>query len=154
MTFGQAEVDATELAHQLVAGVPEEVKKKPPCTGGSRKEWTDVIVTVLKDLGERRGYSAYPWLLDLIWWSRTPERMVLAVESELDPGAKAIEDDFQKLPVFKCPLKLFVFTGDAERTKNMAEAYLQSFTQYAMEEKYLFVGFTASGPTSFLLTFR
>ena len=76
--------------------------------------------------------------------------MVLAVEAELDTSTKAIEDDFQKLSVFKCPLKLLVFTGDADRTTDMAERYLKSLTQHVKGEEYVLVGFTESNPRCFL----
>jgi len=94
-------------------------------------------------------YAPYPWLLDFVWWSRQngTEQMVLAVESEMDKRVgKEIEPDFQKLPSFKCPLKLLVFSADVGDTIKMAEHYLQKFTQHIDGEKYLLVGFVDPHP--------
>jgi hypothetical protein len=155
MLFGETKMEAVALARELVRMVPERLKEKgedtrPPCSGGSRTEWSDALWDVLGELGTPLGYDAYDWLLDFVWWSKEPEHMALAVESELDPSEKAIEEDFEKLPSFKCPLKLLVFSGDADKTKAMAESYLQSFSQHVKDEKYLLVGFTATTPRAFV----
>jgi len=156
MLFGELGITSTKLAEEFVSGVLTKMRRidadvKPPCSGGSRPIWNGVVRDVLAKLGNMHGYDAtYPWLVDFIWWSNKPQRMGLAVESELDKSARAIEDDFEKLCVFKCPIKLMVFSSDAEDTKKMAERYLQTLTQHVKDEEYLLIGFTASGPRCFL----
>lgn len=109
------------------------------------------MLDVLKELGHQEGYSdCYPWLADLVWWDKKSEYMALAVESELSRAPNEIADDFQKLTALKCPLKLFVFKGDVEKTKRMAERYLKSRGQHIKDEEYLLVGFTAPTPRCFL----
>lgn len=112
--------------------------------------WTLEVKSVLHNIGKDLGYDAYPWLLDPIWWSMPAQRMILALESEMDKHVETIEEDFQKLPVFKCPLKLLVFSAEADAVKRMTEDYLQIFTQHVEREEYLLVGFTASDPRCFL----
>lgn len=82
--------------------------------------------------------------------SKSPERMVLAAESEMASHIDGVEDDFEKLPSFKCPFKLLVFSTDVEGVKKNAEGYVQLFGQHVQDEEYLLVGFTASGPRCFL----
>src|SRR5580658_4967084 len=142
MLFGKPEVGAKELAEKLVGDVLTKMgAAPPPCRGGSREMWNIEVKAVLHELGSSYHYDAYPWLLDLIWWSMSSQLMMLAVESEMDGHVGAIEEDFQKLPVFKCPLKLLVFSADADAVKKMAENYLQLLTQHVKDEEYLLVGF-------------
>jgi hypothetical protein len=153
MQLGEAKIGAADLARKLASEVPAKLRQegkdtRPPCSGGSRSDWNKAVGHVLRELGKPE-YDTYPWLLDFVWWSKNPEQMVLAVESELDTSIGAIMDDFQKLPVFKCPLKLLVFAGNANKTKSMAETYLQSLTQHVRGEEYVLVGFTESNPCAF-----
>jgi hypothetical protein len=75
--------------------------------------------------------------------------MGLAVESEMDKSVGAIEEDFEKLSVFKCPVKLMVCSSDPENIKGMAERWLVKLTQHVKDEEYVLIGFTASGPRCF-----
>src|ERR1700688_2878933 len=122
MLFGDAKITVKELAQEVVDGVANvmgEESKRPPCNSRMRTSWTKAVREVLGFLAEDRNYVCYPWLLDFVWWDSASESLILAAECEWSQ-AKAEEDDFQKLAAFKCPLKLFVFSGDAERTKKMA----------------------------------
>jgi hypothetical protein len=156
MLFGDARITPPDLAEGFVSGVVREMSRdgeQPPYSGVSRTNWTRAVLGVLKELGNGKGFSGcYPWLVDFIWWDRNSEHMALAAESELSPAANEIADDFQKLTVLKCPLKLFVFRGDAEKTKSMAEQYLKSRSQHVKDEEYLLVGFTDLRPRCFFFT--
>jgi hypothetical protein len=140
------QITSAKFAEELIAGVLKEMGATactPPCSGGSRRAWTEAVRQALTELGKRYGYETYGWLVDFIWWSKSPERLGLVVESEWD---ESDEDDFQKLPVFKSPLKLWVFSSDHEQAKSMAEHYLKTLTQHVKGEEYLLIGFTRSGP--------
>ena len=156
MIFGEIGISTGEFAQKFVSQLQSNVQNtmgsntKPPCSGGNKTMWTSAVTQVLAGLGSSLGYEAYPWMLDLIWWSNKQQRMVLAVESEFNNSLRAIEDDFQKLTVFKCPLKLLVFSADAQQMKSRAETYLQLLTQHVKDEEYLLVGFTVSGPRCFV----
>ena len=153
MLFGEAGSTARGLAEKLLLELRSELGddfNKPPCSYGNRTLWTRALIAVLSKMGCGLEYKTYPWLLDYVWWCNKTERMVLAVESELDPCSGLIEDDFQKLPSFKCPLKLFVFsTKDTEGVKQMAEGYLRCFGQHVKDEEYVLLDFTGTGPRCF-----
>ncbi len=152
MLFGELGITSGELAEQFVSGVLKLMgaDTKPPCSGGSRPAWNAAVKTVLEELGKRHGYDqTYAWLVDLVWWSTKPERMGLVVESEMDKSAGAIEDDFEKLSVFKCPVKLMVCSSDPVNIKGVAERCLVKLAQHVKDEEYLLIGFTASGPRCF-----
>jgi hypothetical protein len=157
MLFGELGITSAKLAEEFVSGVLNRLKATdagtdPPCSGGNRAKWTEAVEAVLKELGNKHGYDrTYRWLLDFIWWSDKPQRLGLAVESELDNSIGNIEEDFQKLSVFKCPLKLMVFSADPEETKSMAERNLQVLTQHVKGEEYLLIGFTANWTTLFFI---
>lgn len=138
---------------EFVSRVRAEIRNAtPPCAGADRTPWTEAIKNrVLKPMGCVRGHDSYEWdkLLDWVWWSKKKgEELVLAVESELGTLAE-VEQDFQKLPSFKCPRKLLVFSTDPDKTKAMAEDYLQTFTQNVAAEQYVLVGFTERGTRCF-----
>ena len=137
MLFGELGITAAKFAEEFVAGVLKRMctgDNKPPCAKGGRALWTTAVKDTLKELGNKLGYDhTYDWLVDFIWWSTKPERLGLVAESEWD---ESDEDDFQKLPVFKCPHKLLVFSSDdPEEKKQMAERYLQTLTQHVQKEE-------------------
>jgi hypothetical protein len=145
----------SDLAEKFVSGVITEMTRdggQPPFSGASRTKWTCAVMRVLDELGAVEYDHRYPWLVDFIWWDARSEYMALAVESEFSPSPNEISDDFQKLTVLKCPLKLFVFKGDAGKTKSMAEQYLKSRSQHVKGEEYLLVGFTDLRPRCFFFT--
>lgn len=148
MPFAKLGTTAKQVAEKFVSEVLERMgaDAKPPCRGGNKELWTVEVKSALHKMGRSQGYDAYPWLLDFIWWCKATERLILAAESEMDGNIASIADDFQKLPVFKCPVKLLVFSADTDATKKMAEEYLQLFAQHVKDEEYLLVGFTDSGP--------
>jgi hypothetical protein len=149
MSFGKVDISAKDLAEQFVQGVLKEMDGAKPPSFGDRARWTAAVKKVLKQNAVHSECEGYAWLLDFVWWSRKngTEQMVLAVESELDKRVeKEIEPDFQKLPTFKCPLKLLVFSANVEDTRKMAEDYLQRFTQHVDGEEYLLVGFVDPYP--------
>ena len=142
-----AESFAEEFVSAMRARMGEE---KAPCANGSRENWTCEVKSALHEMGRKRGYDGYPWLLDFIWWAKD-QRMMLAAESEFG-NVDEVEDDFEKLPSFKCPRKLLVFTGDerkAEQTKRNAETYLRQFGEHASGEEYLLIGITEFGVRCF-----
>jgi hypothetical protein len=136
----------TDFVSRVMAEVGPD--RTPPCAGGDHTPWTDAIYKALEQMGKQQHCEVYPWLLDRVWWSREGgrETMVLGVESELDSSFPKIEEDFQKLPSFKCPRKLLVFSANPDETKNMVATYLQHFTQNVAGEQYILIGFTTSGP--------
>jgi hypothetical protein len=154
MSFGKEGITSKELAKKFVFGVLKAMatNPKPPCDGGSKPMWNVAVRSVLQDIGTNLGHETYlEWCrLDVMWWGKSPERMVLVVESEMAKNADGIEKDFEKLPSFKCPFKLLAFSADVEAVKKNAAHYLQLFAQHAKDEEYLLVGFTALGPRCFL----
>jgi hypothetical protein len=154
MLFGELRITAADLAEKLISNVLKEMGRDGdnlPHSGGKRRKWTKKVQDVLKKLGEKLGYKhTYPWLVDLIWWDMESQSLAMAVECEWSPPMKGEEDDFEKLTVFKCPLKLFVFsTRDAQEIKRMAQRYLKLRTQHVKDEEYLLIGFTPTGPRCF-----
>ncbi|MGA8491391.1 MAG: hypothetical protein WB711_13275 [Terriglobales bacterium] len=143
-------ITARLLAEQLVSGVLKAMASdpKPPCDGGSKPMWNVAVRSVLRDMGTNFGYRTYlEWCrLDVMWWGKSPERMMLVAESEMASHIDGVEDDFEKMPSYKCPFKLLVFSTDVEGVKKNAEGYLQLFGQHVKDEEYLLIGFTASGP--------
>jgi hypothetical protein len=148
--FGNSKIAADDLVRRLVPGVLERLRRngrhlEVPCSG-NRTKWTLAVKQTLLEIGDELGYQCYDWLLDFIWWSKEEdaERMILAVESELDQRVeKEVEPDFEKLMAFKCPLKLLVFCAKVDETKKMAKRCLDRFTQHIKGEEYVFVGFAA-----------
>ncbi|MGH9494179.1 MAG: hypothetical protein ACRD3B_04210 [Candidatus Sulfotelmatobacter sp.] len=143
-------ISAKELAKKFVSGVLKEMvaDPRPPCDAGSKPVWNVEVKHVLRHMGRRFGYITYlEWAsLDVMWWAKSPERMVLAAESEMANSPDSVEADFEKLPSFKCHFKLLAFSTDVETVKKNAEDYLQLFGQHVQGEEYLLVGFAASGP--------
>lgn len=154
MLFGEAAITAKELAEKLVSGVLKKMGtgSEPPCSGGNKTMWTVQVKAVLIEIGTTFKYTSLcEWCsLDMIWWCMSTQRLILVAESEMATNPDAIETDFEKLSVFKCPLKLLVFSREVERVKENAESYLRVLTQHVKDEEYLLVGFTASGPRCFL----
>ena len=153
MLFGETGISAKELAHKLVSGVLNKMgNDAPPCRGGGKVMWTAEVKAILHEIGTTLKYTNLcEWCsLDMIWWCMSTQRLILAAESEMAANPVAVEDDFEKLSVFKCPLKLLVFCADVDRVKENAERYLQVLAQHVKGEEYLLVGFTASGPRCFL----
>lgn len=147
-------LQARQFARDFISGMMAELGEvfgMPPCMGGSSTKWTCAVLSTLENLGKKHGYECYPWLLDAIWWDQSSQSMILGAECEWR-ASRAEEDDFQKLPVFKCPLKLFAFSRDSmstESIKRQVEEYLQVFAQHIKGEQYVLVGFAPSGPRSF-----
>jgi len=152
--FGDAGITSKEFAEKFVSGVLKGTTgTKPPCAGGSRDLWTAQIKVVVENLGHERGFDhTYEWLVDWIWWSGDKEHLGLALESELDKNPKAVEDDFYKLTVLKCPLKVLVYSAnEPEEMKRRAEEYLKRRSQHVEGEEYLLIAFTPSKPRCFSL---
>jgi hypothetical protein len=152
--FGGAGISAKDAAERLVSQVLHRLgaDAQPPCVGDPKTIWTLTVKAVLQEMGTSLKYTNFcEWcLIDFIWWSMPTQRLILAAESEMAKSPDAVETDFEKLSVFKCPLKLLVFSADVDRVKENAEGYLQLFAQHVEGEEYLLVGFTASGPRCFL----
>jgi len=153
MLFGDAGISSQKFAEEFTSAVLEKMgTSTPPCCGGEKTPWSDEIFHVLEKMGNDRGFECYLWLVDRIWWSNENEHMGLAVESELDTNAKNIEEDFQKLTVMKCPLKVLIYSAvDPGEMKTRAEKYLRKRDQHVKDEKYLLIAFTAAQPQCFRL---
>jgi hypothetical protein len=146
MLLGEPRITSNELAEKFVSGVFKEMSRDGDqvISELSLSKWTGTVFRVLDQLGSSLGYDhRYPWRVDFIWWDTKSEELALAVESELSPSLRAIEEDFQKLTVFKCPVKLFIFKGDVEKTKRSAEHYLQKRCQHVKDEEYILIGFSS-----------
>ena len=144
--------EVRKFAETFIRGVLREVENvPPPCSGHEHTPWSDAIKAVLKRMGDNQTEQrkAYPWLLDYVWWSKkdNEETMILGVESELDKNVSQIEEDFQKLPSFKCRKKLLVFSSiTPDEVVSMAESYLKRFTRHEAGEEYYLIGFNTPGP--------
>jgi len=156
MLFGKADITAKELAEKLVSGVMSKMGSyPPPRDGGKRPKWTRAVKAVFHEMGSTLGYDNWPeWCsLDCLWWTNAKDKskdsLVLVAESELENNVNGVENDFLKLRLFKCPLKVLVFSADVDEVKRMAETDLQLYEQHVSREEYLLVGFTASGPRCF-----
>ena len=139
-----------------VRDIAREIKSRmkgahPPYRRASnRKIWTRMVRSVLKKYGEYDGYAhCYPWLVDFIWWEKRSETLALVAECEWGKSTD-LDDDFQKLAVLKCPLKLFIFSGiNPKSFLKRAEDLLQSFGQHTKDEEYIVIAFTSSEPLLF-----
>jgi hypothetical protein len=152
--FGDAGISSQEFADEFTRRVLEKMGTSTlPCCGGEKTPWSKQIFAVLKEMGNRRGFDHnYEWLVDWIWWSSENEHMALAVESELDTNGKKIEEDFQKLTVMKCPLKVLIYSAvDPSEMKTRAEKYLRKQDQHVKDEEYLLIAFTPTQPRCFRL---
>ena len=106
----------------------------------SRTKWTKRIMEEIGTLGEEIGCDVYvhekdfkskpkyvhekdfkskpkiddsgEWLFDMTWIKRDGDKweVVMAMESEWDPANKAFDDDFEKLMVARCRLRVMSFT--------------------------------------------
>lgn len=108
-----------------------------PLVKNALKELADTIdrsrFGEVEQIATNKEEQTREFLLDAVWWQRTKkgecERMALAVECEWaakwpgEPGERTPEivaglvvDDFEKLLVMKCPLKLMIFCTDKAGT--------------------------------------
>jgi hypothetical protein len=107
--------------------------------------------------------GVHEFLLDLVWWCRKNsskyEFMGLAVEVEwgtLPTIAHAVGEDFSKLTVVKCPIKLMIFcttrTGVNRSHEPLQQVvlaeldrYLSCYAHHIPGEHYVFVDIATSG---------
>ena len=95
--------------------------------GLSRTEWTEALIDTIGKVGvkEEYGYEVYAknfkesvkdygeWLFDMTWIDKRNDydwEVVMAMESEWDPSETAFRDDFEKLMVARCRLRVMSFT--------------------------------------------
>jgi hypothetical protein len=156
MEIGEAGISAPDFAEKFLILLFQELRNigsdinQPPCRRGGRADWTCALHNALRRQGETYHFETYPWLVDFIWWRMKDEYLGLVMESEFDPSHGAIQDDFEKLTVFKYPLKVLVFsTQSPDETKTSVERYLEKRSQHIRNEEYLLIGFTALGPRCF-----
>ena len=116
----------------------------------------------LRRLGRRHKFHIFPdnrrnlrkrrpeWLVDLIWWEKTPKHtgVGLAVESEWNAPVDDIVAEFQKLLIIKSPLKLMVYRVRGKDTVRVREGIRQNLLKYGQHvsgESYVFANSCRSG---------
>lgn len=164
--FKNQPIDPSSLLTQLVAGVNKRLKSQQGL--GENKTWTLHVKETLKLIGETpplnfdciytdREKGIQEFLLDLVWWDRAAgEGAALAVECEWFYGkfpseeayAQRVVEDFEKLLVFKSPLKLMIFASvsgyPTMRTSVLTKIkqYLRQYKHHLAGEVYLFLDFS------------
>ena len=121
--------------------------------------WTVAIKGALIDLGQKHDYqictSSFPdeceseWLYDLVWYRKAPSghlrEIGLILESEWAKKVKGIQDDFEKLLVAKCPIKVMVFQDfkdtTVEQIWSLLETGIRTFESEPTKDRYILVGF-------------
>ena len=92
----------------------------------SQTKWTEALIDTIGKVGvkEEYGYEVYAknfkesvkdygeWLFDMTWIKKDGDKweVVMAMESEWDPSETAFRDDFEKLMVARCRLRVMSFT--------------------------------------------
>lgn len=156
-------IELTDLTKQLIEGVQKRTRL--PWTKGENTVWTaavkDTLSEIAKALSPRyeaiyttKGVSEF--LVDLVWWDRQGgEGAVLALECEwyyerYGNPAKYVQEvgvDFEKLLVFKAPLKIMIFSSFKSSTDISAavlveiEKYLKRYKHHIPGERYLILDF-------------
>ncbi|PYP91221.1 MAG: hypothetical protein DMG65_08610 [Candidatus Angelobacter sp. Gp1-AA117] len=159
MIFGDALISIEELCEELRRRIPELA------VDDSNRAYTMAVKEALAEVAEALDLRMFctdsdrktkEFLLDFVLWSDKPgeQKSVLAVESEWGkPGDKNVKnradqvvEDFEKLLVFKAPLKLMLFQADDEGMRraihNGLREYLTTFAQHVKGEQYLFMEFS------------
>jgi len=163
--FTEQPIDPSSLLSQLVAGVDQRTKL--PYQEGENKTWTRAVKETLKYIGERpplnftslftdKEKEEREFLLDFVWWdSREGQGAALAAECEwrfpprVSPNdyKLLVAEDFDKLLVFKSPVKLMIFGSEPEH-KDMQDSildelrgYLRRYKDHIAGETYLFLDF-------------
>ena len=104
------------------------------------------------------------FLWDVVWWCRREtdkkeEFMALAVECEWGSGWRleaCVGEDFSKLTVAKCPLKLMIFCTELNRTTgthesqqtivlNEIDRHLKFYSHHMPGERYIFLDTATDG---------
>jgi hypothetical protein len=119
-------IDAQALFNALVVGIPPALAEMP-YHGEKNGEWTIAVKKVLCQLAADRGYDPYcegsgwEYLLDVVWRQGSTGAILLAAECQWQYKGRSgavdeLLEDFEKLPHFKAPVKLFIY-----ETKNHGE---------------------------------
>jgi hypothetical protein len=110
---------------------------------------------------ERTAHEGEYMTIDFCWAEgKTPNRIVLAVESELDDSKKRereIQKDFEKLLAVKSPYKLLVYSSTRENKKlddvqklthgdivGALEESLKNYGHHLLGETYIFVDYVGN----------
>jgi hypothetical protein len=104
----------------------------------SDRDFAVAVKGTLSQMGQKREFHAYPrkcdgnqeCMWDASWWleSETGLRLALAAESEWGKSAD-VKDDFEKLLVAKCPLKLLI-TDSRDKVAGMKDRLERSLRHY------------------------
>ncbi len=95
----------------------------------SQTKWTEALIDEIGGIGVDKKYKVYAknfkkgfekgskeygeWLFDMTWIDKRNDydwEVVMAMESEWDPSETAFRDDFEKLMVARCRLRVMSFT--------------------------------------------
>lgn len=109
-------------------------------------KWTPPFKNALRSLGEKHGYTVWgsfpdrsEWLFDIVWaYCVWPEfkGVALACEIEWKRSDERHREDFCKLTVADCDLRLFVFgckPGDEDKKFD----FIQELASYRSGQRYL-----------------
>src|SRR5262249_5882792 len=129
------------------------------------KAFTVGVKKALEEIGKKKNFetictnqkaSKKEFMLDVVWWARTPEGEWPAMGAESEWGnprskdvrfrANQVAEDFEKLLCFKAPLKLLFFSAENRRMRDVTHAeiirYLRHFAHHVAGEEYLFMEFS------------
>lgn len=164
--FGSAPMEPRDLAKKLVAEVQNH-NDGDTWLHGENRQWTEAVKKGLENIARELPvkttcvYTAFApgareFLLDVVWWNKEDsEGASLACECEWYwSRSRKVEDyhihvgeDFEKLLVFKAPLKLMIFATPKnapwveEPVIEKINGYLLGYKHHVLGEKYLVLDF-------------
>ena len=128
----------------------------------SQTKWTEALIDEIGGIGVDKKYKVYAknfkkgfekgskeygeWLFDMTWIDKRNDydwEVVMAMESEWDPSETAFRDDFEKLMVARCRLRVMSFTlpidTNDDRFEDIKEK-IKNYSHTAAGDCYLCVG--------------
>ena len=158
--FGPLPIEPQELIQQLVTEVTSRVSGN--WSSKENTTWTLAVKEALKLIATRHSKTAKcfytraepgmrEFLLDVVWWDNDAASFACECEwqfarfSNSEQYAIAVGEDFEKLLVFKAPLKLMIFaSSDSEIQQNILEEikrYYSGYQHHVDGEVYLILDF-------------
>lgn len=150
------DVEADDL-EQKITGIFESIARQFTGSGQGDGIWTHAILEELAKFGnvdepsvcpamKPSGYSP-EWLFDFVWYRYdcgSLKRLELILESEWAQNYNAIQYDFEKLLIAKCPHKVMVFQGSTRQIEKWIESLrgiVLGYENNYARERYFFIAY-------------
>src|SRR5579884_903699 len=171
MPFGDAPISLEELASKLRIMIPKlaGTLTNEGYTRGLKEALQQIgnslgVRTLCKDKDRNRK----EFMLEVVWWSDVPrdQRAVLGVESDwgspMDKNpenrASQVMEKFEKLLLFKAPIKLILFSASNPEVRGAIHSGIQklliNISQHVRGEQYLFMEFAKNDCYTYRWTAR